>query len=181
MVARRVVDSIFEAVPGRAKQSYCKFLGASIAYLSQHHPDRWGITLFEEERVVRLNAVIVDSLVLHRGGLRVLVDKEEAPPRTNFDGHSYLNAPGCETAAIPLSELPRFLAKLAGSHHRALEITASRRPPFRNIRNAHSTGVTRWLSQVLRREVPNPVNPPRSGAAYNGLRVRSARKTRLSQ
>jgi len=125
-VARRVVDSIFEATSGDARRSYCKFLAASIAYLAQHYPDRWGVTLLEDKDVVRLNAGIVESLVLHPGGLRVLVERKTAPARTNFDGRRYLNAPGCETAAIPLSELPRSLSMLAESHHKALEITAAR-------------------------------------------------------
>jgi len=125
-VARRVVDSIFGEASGEAKRSYCQFLGASISYLSQHHPGRWGVTLFEDKDVVRLNAGIVESLVLHPGGLRVLVERKTAPARTNFDGRRYLNAPGCETAAIPLSELPRSLSMLAESHHKALEITAAR-------------------------------------------------------
>ena len=163
-VARRVVDSIFEAVPGKAKQSYCKFLGASIAYLSQHHPDRWGVTLFEDERVVRLNAGIVESLVLHPGWLRVLVHRETAPPRTNFhrepnSWEPYKNAPGCGVLAIPLSELPRTLATLTESHHRALEKTATRRLWLKTL-NAHSTGVTKWLSQALGDPVPNPANWP---------------------
>ena len=170
--AQRVVDSIFEGTSGDARRSYCQFLGASIAYLSQHHPDRWGVTLLEDKAVVRLNAGIVESLVLHPGGLRVLVHRNTAPPGTSFDGRRYRNAPGCETAAIPLSELPRSLPKLAESHHKALNIVAAR-PSFRNILNAHSTGVTKWLSQVLRRQVPNPVNPQRpvhivQGGIQNG-------------
>ena len=85
-----------------------------------------------------------------------MVDRKTAPPRTSFEGRHYRNAPGCETVAVPLSDLPRSLPKLAESHRRALSITASQRPSPRNIRSAHSTGVTKWLSQVLRREVPNP-------------------------
>jgi hypothetical protein len=101
-VARRVVDSIFEATSGEPRRSYCRFLAASIDYLSQHHPDRWGVTLLEDKYAVRLNAGWVESLVLNPGGLRVLVHRKTAPPRTNFDGRRYLNAPGCETAAIAL-------------------------------------------------------------------------------
>jgi hypothetical protein len=49
-----MVDSIFEGTSRDAKQSYCEVLAASIAYLSQHYPDRWGVTL--REYGVRLNA-----------------------------------------------------------------------------------------------------------------------------
>ena len=185
-VARRVVGSIFERESAEARRSYCRFLGASIRYLSQHHPDRWGVTLLEDKDVVRLNAGWVESLVLHPGGLRVLVDRETAPSRTSFDGHHYRYAPGCETAAIPLSDLPRWLPKLAESHHRALSITASQRPSPRNILNAHSTGVTKWLSQVLRRAVPNPAKPQRplhivQGGIQNGDKALLERLARGSQ
>jgi len=86
----------------------------------------------------------------------VLVSKEMAPPRMNFDGGTYHNAPGCETVAVPLSELVRALPNLAKSHHRALEITTDRGPLHRNRKAAHSPGVTKWLSQVLHDEVPSP-------------------------
>lgn len=148
-VARLVGDSIFETASDDAKQSYCKFVGASIAYLARHHPDRWDITLLEDNGVVRLNAGWVESLVLHPGGVRVLVDREMAPRRTNFEGRHYRNAPGCEIVAIRLSDLPRSLPKLTESHHKALSIAASQRPPHRGILAGHSTGITKWLSQVL--------------------------------
>ena len=188
-IAQQVVDSVFERASEDARRSYCKFLGASIAYLAKHHPDRWGVTLLENKHVVRLNAGIVESLVLHPGGLRILVHRKTAPPRTTFDGRRYVNAPGCETVAIPLSGLPGSLSPLAESHHKALEIAASRRPSFRNILIAHSTGVTKWLSQVLRREVPNPAKPQRAlhivqGGIQNGdktLLERLARGSRMTR
>ena len=156
---RRMVDSIFEGISGDAKQSYCEFLAASIAYLSQHYVDRWGVTL--REYGVRLNAGWVESLVLLRGRpLRVLVERKSAPPRASFDGCTYRYAPGCETVALPLSDLPRSLANLANSHHEALRIAAKTMPPPPNIRGAHSPGVTRWLSKVLHRAVPSPVYQP---------------------
>jgi hypothetical protein len=128
---RLMVDSIFEGISGDAKQSYCEFLAASIDYLSQHHGDRWGVTLREDTNVLRLNAGIVEGLILYSGGLRVLVEKKKAPPRTRFDRRSHhRNAPGCETADIPLAELPRSLPRLAEAHHAALTIIA-RRPAFR--------------------------------------------------
>ena len=185
-VAQRVVDSIFERETAEARRSYCRFLGASILYLSQHHPDRWGVTLLDDKDVVRLNAGIVEALVLHPGGLRILVHKKTAPPRTNFDGRRYRNAPECETAAISLSDLPRALPALAESHHKALKITADRRPSFRNILTAHSTGVTKWLSHVLRRRVPNPTKPQRplhvvQGGIQNGDKALLERLARGNQ
>jgi hypothetical protein len=174
---RLMVDSIFEGISGDAKQSYCEFLAASIDYLSQHHGDRWGVTLREDTNVLRLNAGIVEGLILYSGGLRVLVEKKKAPPRTRFDRRSHhRNAPGCETADIPLAELPRSLPRLAEAHHAALTIIA-RRPAFRKTLNAHSTGVTAWLSQVLRRKVANPEIPQRplhivQGGVLNGDKSR---------
>ncbi len=124
--------------------------------------------------------------MLYPGGLRVLVDRETAPPRTKFEGRHYRNAPGCETVVIPLSDLPRSLPKLAKSHRRALSITASQRPSPRNILNAHSIGVTKWLSQVLRRDVPNPAKPQRplhivQGGIQNGDKALLERLARGSQ
>ena len=184
-----MVDSIFETMPANAKQSYCQFLGASIAYLSHNNPDRWGVTLTKDKDIVRLNAGWVESLVLHQKGLRVLLDRKTAPPRLNFDGHRYRYAPGCETAAIPLPELSRFLPKLTKSHHNALSAAASSRPSPGNILGGHSIGVTKWLSQVLGREVPNPVRRSRplhivQGGIQNGDKellerlARGSRRTR---
>ena len=173
---RRMVDSIFEETSGDAKQSYCEFLAASIAYLSEHHADRWGVTL--REYGVRLNAGMVESLVLRQGRrLRVLVERKSAPPRASFDGGRYRYAPGCETVALPLSDLPRSLANLTRSHHEALRIAADAMPPSRNIRGAHSPGVTKWLSRVLHHAVPNPVRPQRQlhivqGGVLNGDKAR---------
>jgi hypothetical protein len=157
---RRMIDSIFEATSPDAKQSYCEFPAASIAYLSQHHADRWGVTL--REYGVRLNAGWVESLILRQGRpLRVLVERKSAPPGASSDGSRYRYAPGCTTVALPLSDLPLSLTKFIESHHEALRIAAEKRPPPRNIREAHSPGVTEWLSQVLHRAVPNPARPRR--------------------
>jgi len=186
-VARRVVNSIFETTPADAKQSYCRFLGASIAYLAQHYPDRWGVTLLEDKDIVRLNAGMgVECLILSPGWLRVLVHKEKAPARISFDGHTYANAPGCETVAIRLSGIPRSLSRVTEAHHKALETVAARRRPFRNILNAHSTGVTKWLSEALRREVPNPARPSCplhivQGGIQNGDKALLERLARGSQ
>lgn len=158
VAVRRTVDSIFEGISREARQSYCEFLAASIAYLSQHRADRWGVTL--REYGVRLNAGWVESLVLWQGSpLRVLVERKSAPPRANFSGRTYRHAPGCKIVTVPLSDLPRSLPRLAKSHHEALRIAAEAMPPPRNVRGAHSPGVTKWLSQVLRRAVPDPARP----------------------
>lgn len=155
---RLMVDAIFEGVSGNAKRSYCEFLAASIAFLSQHYADRWGVTL--REYGIRLNAGMVESLILRQGeGLRVLVEKKTAPLRAGFDGAQFRYAPGCETVVLSLSDVPRSLARFADSHRAALQIAAEAMPPRRNIRGAHSPGVTKWLSQVLHRPVPSPARP----------------------
>ena len=141
--AREVVATVFEGTPGSARGSYRKFLTASVDYLSQHHPDRWGVTLLG--RGVRLNAGWVECLVLHHGGLRILVEKKSAPPGTKFDGRSYRWARGCRMTTLPLSELHRAPPQLADSHHKALSIAAKRQPPP-NIRGAHSPGLTKLWS-----------------------------------
>jgi 5-methylcytosine-specific restriction endonuclease McrA len=146
-VANDVIDSVFEGISGGAKRSYRAFLTASIEYLSQHHPDRWGVTLFDWG--VRLNVGWVECLVLDSGALCVLIEKESAPPGTKFVGRGYAKAPGCAMTRIVLSELPRALRTFVESHRAALSI-AAKYPPPANIRNAHSVGITKALS------VPNP-------------------------
>ena len=153
--ARQMIDSIFRGASESAKRSYCQFLFASIAHLSRDNPDRWGVTL--REYGVRLNAGWVESLVLWKGEpLRVLIEQKSAPAAATFCDCSYRYARGCKMVALSLSELPRSLPKFALSHQRALGIAASSMPPPPSIRNAHSPGVTEWLSQVLHRPVPAP-------------------------
>lgn len=141
--AREVVETVFEGTPGGAERSYREFLIASIGYLSQHHPDRWGVTLLG--RGVRLNAGWVECLFLRRGGVSALVEKKSAPPGTVFDRRRFRWARGCDMTTIPLSELRRALPRLADSHHKALSIAAKRQPPP-NIRGAHSPGLTQLWS-----------------------------------
>jgi hypothetical protein len=151
-VVREVIESVFECTPDEAKQAYNEFLGAGIEYLSQRHRDHWGVSLFAD--CLRLNVGWVECLVLHPGGLRVLVEKESAGT-ARLDRVSYHHAPGCDMTTVPLSELHRVLPTLAEAHYAALSIAAKSRPP-RNIRNAHSVGVTAFLSQALRRPILNP-------------------------
>ena len=54
-----------------------------------------------------------------------------------------------------LEDLHRKLPTLAISHRAAL-LTAAKCIPSPQIRNAHSTGVTAYLSEYFRRAVPNP-------------------------
>jgi hypothetical protein len=156
-VTREVIASVFERTSGAAKQAYIEFLAAAIEYLSIRHQDRWGVTLFEWG--VRLNVGWVECLVLHSKGLRVLVEKDSAPAATKWDGISYRRAPGCEMTTVQLTELSRTLASFAESHHAALSIAARSQPP-RTIRNAHSAGVTAFLSQAFHRLIPNPSYAP---------------------
>jgi hypothetical protein len=154
---RRRINAIFESEPD-AKRRYCEVLAGSIAYLSRHHSDRWGVTLHEHG--IRLNAGWVESLVLSDNGwLRILLERKSAPKRAPFDGREYRYAPGCETVALPISNLPVSLSNVAKSHHEALRIAADTMPPPLNVRRAHSPGVTKWLSQTLHLAVPNPVRP----------------------
>jgi hypothetical protein len=148
VVAERVIESIFEGMPGNALESYLWFLAAVVEYLSERHPEHWGVTLFVPERVVRLNAGPVESLILKPKRLEILIDKELAPIGTRFHGVTYKNAPGCEIATIALAELPKSLASLTESHFAALSIAAKRRPT-QSIIEAHSVGVTSFLSRFL--------------------------------
>jgi hypothetical protein len=124
VIAYSAIESCCTGTSNAAKQSYLEFLAAAIEYLSLRHPDRWGITLFSWG--VRLNVGRVECLVLHLGGLRVLIEKSSAPAGATFDELSYSNAPECEMTTVELQELPNGLTPLMTSHHAALSIAAKR-------------------------------------------------------
>jgi hypothetical protein len=107
-----MVDSIFEGISGDAKQSYCEFLAASIDYLSQHHGDRWGVTLREDTNVLRLNAGIVEGLILYSGGLRVLVEPASIGVATTEMRRD---------ARRRISRLPNFRVPCRGSPRRTTQ------------------------------------------------------------
>ena len=151
--ADTVIRSIFEGIDGGSKRSYLRFLASSIDTLSADHRDRWGASLFEWG--IRLNAGQVETLISSRAGVRVLVDKKAAPSGTRFDRSKYKNAPGCGITTIRLAEIARVLPTLSQSHHKAILVAASRQPP-ESIREAHSEGITKLLSQLLDRTVPDP-------------------------
>ena len=141
-VAREVIDSVFAGQPDGAKRGYLDFLAAGIKYLSRQPNPNWGITLLGSG--VRLNVGWVECLVLKPKGLRVIVKKEMAPVGTTFTRIIRKWAPACRYTTVPLSEISRTLASLTESHHAALRVAGTRRSP-KNIRDAHSTGVTRLL------------------------------------
>jgi 5-methylcytosine-specific restriction protein A len=151
--AREVIESIFEGAPSAAKQAFIEFLAAAIERLAQQDRDNWGVTLFGWG--LRLNAGMVECLVLSREGIRVLVEERSAPAAIKLDGRRYPRAPGCDMTTVPLAEIPDAAKLLAESHAAAMSM-AARSHAMRNIRGAHSAGVTAFLSQALRRVVPNP-------------------------
>jgi hypothetical protein len=151
--ARNVLESVFKGYSARSRRDYEEFLADSIQYLSQHHADRWGASLFPWG--VRLNVGWVECLVLSSDGLRVLAKEGQAPRGTTFDQSDYLSAPGCKMTTISLADIPRAIASFTESHHAALSVGA-RKPSPRNIKEAHSIGVTAFLSESLRRPIPNP-------------------------
>jgi 5-methylcytosine-specific restriction protein A len=147
------VDAIFQGVPA-AKRCYIDFLAADIERLSMRHRDRWSVTLFEENKI-RLNVGWVECLTLYPERLQILVKKTSARPGTKFDGVNYPRAPRCDMTTLSLPELPATLPSLTESHWDALFIATNwHLPPGR--REAHSTGVTAYLSRVLRRQIPEP-------------------------
>ena len=153
VAAREAIMSVFAGRDGLAIDSFLKFLAASIDFLSASFPDRWGITLFDWG--VRLNVGWVECLVLHRDGLRILVEKEVAPPDARLDGAKYVRAPGCDMTTLSLAEIPFRLDSLVESHMAAL-LLAARSPIMRSIKLAHSTGVVAFLSETMNRRIANP-------------------------
>ena len=151
--AKAVLDHLFTGMPPGVKRSYFRFLVADIRHLASLHEDRWGVTLWPWG--VRLNVGWVECLVLCSGGLRVLLDQQLAPAHSRFDGRPYRWAPGCRMTTIPLSKLSQALPFLEEAHFTAL-CCAAQRPSPRNIRGAHSVGVTAILSKAVGCRLPNP-------------------------
>lgn len=154
-VAEAVIGEVFRGSPGSAKQTYIEFLIEDIKYLNSRHNNRWGVTLFGWG--LRLNVGWVECLVLHPRGLRVLLDDSSAPAHTRFERRLYRLAPGCKMTSVPLSKLSQVLPFLEEAHRVGLDSPANRNPP-RNIRGAHSLGVTKFLSRFAR--VLNPSYVP---------------------
>ena len=154
VVAQKVLGRLFDEASSTVSRQYLEFLAGAIEHLSQHHPDRWGVTLFSS--LVRLNAGMVECLVLHPHGLRVLVDRASVPAGTVFEEETtYRSALGCAMVSLRFSEIPEILTSLGVAHRSALSIAAKRKCTQR-IRLAHSVGVTKFVGQVLSRPLPNP-------------------------
>ncbi|NDJ12862.1 MAG: hypothetical protein EBY17_16960 [Acidobacteriia bacterium] len=145
--AEAVLDLVFEGT-GEATMSLClNFFRDRLRNLARAYPDRWAVTLFDWG--VRVNVGWVECLVLHAGGLRILVDRAFAPADTIYDGVTYARAPNCEMTTLALAELVNSLPSFAVASDAAMAISA-RGTPHRNIRNAHSIGFTQFLA------VPDP-------------------------
>jgi hypothetical protein len=150
--AADVIENIIGGTPASAKESYLKFLAASIGFLSDRYPYRWGVTLFGQ--TIRLNAGPVECLTLYRAGLNVLVEEKSAPKRVEL-WRRYQRAPGCFLTTVPLSYLEANLSFLKNSHWNAISI-AARNLTTPSIRNAHSTAITTLLTQILHRPIDDP-------------------------
>jgi len=128
-------------------------------HLKAHHEGHWGVTL--KPRLIRLNSGWVESLVLYRDGLRVLVERESVPAGTVFEEDSapgeswdpYVLAPGCRIVSLSHDELAGTLQHLLDAHHAAMSI-AGRRKPQPGILRAHSPGIELYLDQVLNQPAP---------------------------
>lgn len=151
--ARSVITESFHGRPSSARRSYLKFLSASIEFLSSNYGDRWGVTLFDNG--IRLNAGWTEVLVLEQDCVKVLVNRDVVPSGTKIFFHGFETATGCGLTRVPLSELPYTLPHLSEAHHSAISIVAKRKTT-KYIREAHSVGVTRFLSEFFGQPVPDP-------------------------
>jgi len=152
--AKSVVTDIFKGLPPAAMRSYLTFLYDSIKFLSLDYGDRWGITLFKNR--IWLNVGRVGVLALHHDELRVLVESKVAPSGTTFrKKKTYLTAPGCRKANVPLSRIQTHLRELFEAHCGAMSI-AAKRNMHPVIREAHSSGVIEYLSEFVHMPVPGP-------------------------
>jgi hypothetical protein len=163
--AKSVIIEVFKGSEPSGMRGYLTFLHDSIKFLSTSHNDSWGITLFGDG--IRLNVGWVEVLVLREDGLDVLVERELAPTGTTFKTDGYKWAPGCDLTRVPFSKLHRTLPTLSEAHLSALSI-AGKRKTNSTIREAHSTGVTAFLSEFLHQPVPSPSYQakPQSGRDY---------------
>ena len=170
--ASLVITNIFMGAPAGAMQSYLNFLHTSIKFLSSRYSDRWGITLYDS--LVRLNAGMVEALVLHRDELRVLVDRELAPSEIDFPVNPYKTAKGCYLVRVPLATLSVLLPALTEAHNSAMGIAAKSKAK-KTMREAHSAGVTHFLAETLGKPVINPsyyIEPIRQGGITTPKSVR---------
>jgi 5-methylcytosine-specific restriction protein A len=152
-VASAVFDLLLGDLPDEDARSVIEFFAASIDYLQTHRPRFWSVTMFDE--VIRLNGGWVESLVLHRGGLRVLAQREAVPFGVPFEPEEepYKMAPGCRMVGVAWSAIAETLKGLSEAHLAALAITAQREP-MPVAQSAHSPGVVLFVSspeQVVRR------------------------------
>jgi hypothetical protein len=154
--AESVITGIFRESRPSAMRNCLRFLHDSIEFLSSTHSDGWGITLFDDG--FRLNVGWVEALVLRKNGLDVLVERELAPTGTTFRTDGYKWAPGCDLTRVPFSELRKTLPTLSEAHLSALSIAANRKTN-KSIREAHSTGVTEYLSRFRKKQVSCPTYP----------------------
>jgi hypothetical protein len=148
-----IIKNIFAGLPPGTMRNFLKFLSASLKYLSSNYGDRWGITLFKDG--LRLNVGWVEVIVLKSNALNVLVEKEVAPYGTKTFYDDFETAPGCGLTRVPLAEIPEILPKLLEAHHSAISIAAKRKTT-KYIREAHSVGVTHFLSEVLAEPIIHP-------------------------
>lgn len=148
-VAAEVIERLLEDSGSANLEAYMAFLGSSVQYLSERHPEHWTVTLFPDK--VRLNGGWVECLVLHPVALHVLVEVDSAPAGTVFEDSkrfSYAMAPGCRMVRLSHQELAESLPELMDAHHAALSITAKRRGQP-NVVKAHSPGVVAFVEQWL--------------------------------
>jgi hypothetical protein len=154
-VVSSVVNSVFRGIAGSEKHAYLKFLAASIESLLPKYSSRWGITLFEHQQRIRLNVGWVEALALDKNGLRVLVDKKSSPHGIKLDDRHFRNAPGCDIAPVPINKLTQVLPSLISSHQMAVAV-AAKRNTNESIRQSHSPGIIRFLSEFIQRPLPDP-------------------------
>jgi hypothetical protein len=110
-MARAVITNIFKGLSPVSMRQCLLFLGDSIDFLSSHHPDRWGITLFKDG--VRLNAGWAQVLLLRTDELYVLVERITAPSGAIFLKEKLGTAPGCSFTKVPFSKLHITLPTLS--------------------------------------------------------------------
>lgn len=143
-VAKSIIDSFFKGIAARQERSCLEFIGDSIQSIPSDRQAHWGFALHKNK--LSLNVGWVNALVLDEHGLSVLV-------HNGTDAYRW--APGCSMKFVKRTELYQVLPSLTTSHHAAVGI-ASRRATNKSIRDAHSTGVVRLLSEFLHHLIPNP-------------------------
>ncbi len=139
-----------------------RLLADDIRLAHRLSPSNWEITLFDEK--IRLNVGSTEVAVLYPNEIYMVIDADRLtrPEREvladlfEISGEWYDDIPGTKGwGRIPASQLDDYLHLIGEPHRRFIE-KASGGSTSAAWPDHHSTGVTAYLRDYLRRKIPDP-------------------------